>query len=184
MKTLVQNISIECAVKALSCLYSARVVYLSTPVTGGPLILCDNGMTRDQIIAKNLFHSEVCAKDIAFKTSAPVINPARFMMQDWPQDAYIHMWKEVIASVATEVWFNEGWEYSNGCAQEYLRAIECGLETFDYGGKILRIDDAIDALSRAIELLNSRGISVMILEIVLKGLAATGSGYTERGEHV
>lgn len=175
MKMHSPDISIEVAIKALSCLQFERIIYISTPVTGGKLVLNSKYRNKDALIAKNICLSDDFSRKIIAITGSPVVNPARLMMKDWSQSTYINFWKRVIQAIASEVWFNNGWEYSNGCVQEYLCAVEGGIQTFNVDGERLLTCDAISLLSNSVARLREKNIPADQIDFVLRELVSINS---------
>jgi hypothetical protein len=59
-----------------------------------------------------------------------VIAPAEFpAIEGWSQSDYRYAWGEVIRSYVSVVVFMNGWEYSSGCAYEFLTAVRTGATT-------------------------------------------------------
>lgn len=82
-----------------------------------------------------------------------VITPAPFMAPGWNQQEYLAFWEALLRSRIKAVYFNEGWEYSNGCTFEFMVAVDQGLPTFDAAGVPLRLSDATAQVAEAIEVL-------------------------------
>ena len=59
-----------------------------------------------------------------------VITPAPFNAPEWTQAEYLAYWEELIRTRAKAVYFNEGWEMSNGCTFEFAVALEAGVPAF------------------------------------------------------
>jgi hypothetical protein len=52
-------------------------------------------------------------------------------LPDWIQDDYREFWARVIERYAARVVFANGWEYSHGCAYEYLTASRLSIPALD-----------------------------------------------------
>lgn len=78
------------------------------------------------IIQPNIAYGVDLAKTISQKTSLPVIAPAIFeaKKQRWREEEYMFMWYRMLEEKAQEIYMMEGWQYSNGCSQEFVRAME------------------------------------------------------------
>lgn len=86
-----------------------------------------------------------------------LVNPGPFSAPGFDQEHYLYLWEWVIIKKIREAWFNENWEYSNGCTFEYAIAAKKVTPRFDYHGQALDIDRAIAKIERAVEDLKSRG---------------------------
>lgn len=118
------------------------VAYVSMAITSGKLcydVLDSRGVKsldelkevdpdaiyRD-IIQPNISHGISLAERIAKKTELPVIAPAVFEAKKhrWGQKEYMFMWYRVIEEKVQEIYMMDGWEYSDGASQEFVRAME------------------------------------------------------------
>lgn len=79
-----------------------------------------------------------------------VITPAPFTAPGWNQPEYLSFWETLIRTRIKAVYFNDGWEYSNGCVFEFRVAIDAGLPTLDAAGRALSPNDARGLVSRAV----------------------------------
>jgi len=82
-----------------------------------------------------------------------VITPAPFMAPGWNQQEYLAFWEALLRSRIKAVYFNDGWEYSNGCTFEFVVAADQGLPTFDAAGVPLGLSDATAQVAEAVEVL-------------------------------
>lgn len=84
-----------------------------------------NAVYRD-IIQPNIAYGVDLAKAISQKTALPVIAPAIFeaKKQRWREEEYMFMWYRMLEEKAQEIYMMKGWQYSNGCSQEFVRAME------------------------------------------------------------
>lgn len=80
--------------------------------------------------------------------------------QNWSQDEYLEFWNMVIRKKCHAVYFNEAWEFSNGCTFEYLVGARAGLPLFDHSNKPLEFAAAKKMIGAAIESLEKEGLSV------------------------
>lgn len=102
---------------------------------------------------------------------ALVISPNPLIVYGWGQDEYLGLWERVILGKCHAVYFNDGWEFSNGCTYEYLVSVRQGLPVFDCDGRPLPLQKACDRICSAIAQLESEGFSVPKLRNVLSQLA-------------
>jgi hypothetical protein len=81
-----------------------------------------------------------------------VIEPGSFETgaRIWPQPDYYELWKLVIDRHGCAVRFLDGWQFSGGCANEFLCALQCDRPTFTVDGKGLSKDAALALIDRAL----------------------------------
>ena len=84
-----------------------------------------------------------------------VVTPAPFSAPDWSQPEYLAFWEQLLRTRINTVWFNQNWQYSNGCTFEFAVGVDAGLALFDHQGQALTtrqgaqlIEAAIDSLER------------------------------------
>jgi hypothetical protein len=93
-----------------------------------------------------------------------LINPGPLSAPGFKQQHYHYLWESVIVRKVREGYFNEGWEYSNGCTLEYAICRRKGIPTLDHTGRELPLDAAKSLVARAASDLKARGISAPMLE--------------------
>jgi hypothetical protein len=87
-----------------------------------------------------------------------VITPAPLSVPGWSQNEYLGFFETLIRTRVQGAYFNEGWEYSNGCAFEFVTAQEAGVPTFDALGVPLDRGAALDRIERAMTALHAAGL--------------------------
>lgn len=92
--------------------------------------------------------------------------------QNWSQTEYLNFWKEVISRKCSSVFFNEGWQFSNGCTFEYLAGVESHKKLFDHTGRPLELTTAMEMIEEAVRSLKKEGFEVPALEEVLGKLTS------------
>jgi hypothetical protein len=178
------------ALSALDCvLLSRQGIYASSELTSGQRAqrlqrehdLSDSGALRDHL-GPQRYHTLLWSPNVeaalAFAEKLRplvgiaelVISPAPFVAPDWPQQAYLAFWEKVIRSRVKAVYFNEGWEYSNGCVFELSVAAVAGLPTFDSTTRRLSTHQAIDKITRALTELKAYGFATQSMESSLDRL--------------
>jgi hypothetical protein len=103
-----------------------------------------------------------------------VINPGPLHARGFEQEHYHYLWEYVIVKKIREAYFNEGWEYSNGCTLEYAICRRKGIPTLDHRGRQLSLDDAKALVLSAVSGLKARGIEAPMLERNLTLIEALG----------
>ena len=116
-----------------------NVLYASSPITTGrrmydrfqehgatsvdELNRTVPGSSRD-IMQKNIEDGRQFGNELRTQTGKLAIVPGEFFGPGWAQEHYMSLWKQVINRYADEVHLNTNWEYSNGCAEEFLIGLE------------------------------------------------------------
>ncbi len=102
-----------------------------------------------------------------------LVNPGPFFARGFDQQHYLYLWEWVIIKKIYQVYFNENWQYSNGCTLEYAIATRKGIPRFDNLGNDLPLAQAIPMIEAAADELKAQGLIVSKLEhnlTLLKGL--------------
>jgi hypothetical protein len=97
------------------------------------------------------------------------------LKRNWTQSEYLGFWNLVISRKCHAVYFNEGWQFSNGCTFEYLAGLKAGVQLFDHCGNPLELAAAIEMIATAIESLERERFSVPKLREVLAELSSFSS---------
>lgn len=169
----------------------ADFTYVSTPITSGAALYRamdkagatdpdafrrDRARFSSEVLLPNLAAAEAVATTmLAF--GGAVIAPAAFEARSlgWGQDEYMGLWLDTIERKATRIAMVDGWEYSNGGAEEYLQALlmQAGrrdrndIDVVDARGERIPHLAAIELLAAAISDLVSRGFRPTTLATVL-----------------
>lgn len=111
------------------------------------------------IFRVNVRAAEVFAKSVrsTFADDTLVITPAPFSAPGWSQPEYLAFWETLIRTRTKAVWFNQNWEYSNGCTFELAVAQDTGIATVDYLGRPLPREKEIQCMQQAIRQLETDG---------------------------
>ena len=197
------------------------ISYASMPITSGrryyDVLEEYNAKTLDELVKKdkhalarkilepNLEEGLAFAKGLTGKTHYPIVAPAVFeaTRKGWSQDDYMFLWYRVIEEKAMQLHFMDGWEYSNGAVDEFVRGIQMQfrlienlhnslydsrldmakqferflkLRLFSEQGKELRIDHGIQMISYALLDIEKRGFNIEHLAQALYKLYAVGIG--------
>jgi uncharacterized membrane protein len=102
-----------------------------------------------------------------------IITPAPFNAPEWTQPEYLGFWESLIRTRVKAVWFNQNWEFSNGCTFEFAVAFDAGIPTYDQRGRALERETAISSLEAAIARLSSEGFDTAKLQENLHRLLVT-----------
>jgi hypothetical protein len=99
-----------------------------------------------------------------------VLTPNPLFAPGWSQPEYLGFWEEVIQRKCHTVYFNEGWEYSNGCTFEYLVGAMRNMPLLDHIKNPLPIERAREMTRQAIASLEKEKFSVPKLREVYEKL--------------
>ncbi len=168
-----------------SMLSASGRAYLTMPVTSGrrfyevleahgastldELLKVSPDALREEIILPNIAESVALAETVAARIGIPLVVPGVFeaRRQRWTQDEYMCLWMRLITGSVSQVHLCDGWEFSNGGAAEFARAIlirhRClpgrdePMAVLDARGEAVGIEDGAELLSRAVRDLRARG---------------------------
>jgi hypothetical protein len=121
-----------------SVVVDRSAVYVSAPITSGRRF-ADWSSGRDvavdlshpqtyqefqrEVLAPNNEHARTIIKKLRSTFPQVLIDPTALKdIEGWSQDDYRVLWAKVIEEYARTVVFLDGWQYSNGCAYEFLIA--------------------------------------------------------------
>ncbi len=167
---------VELILSAMDCaLNGERALYVSSELTTGRRyyqLLAEHGVSTSDELRQALgpagWRQQLwdpnaeAANDFAAalrrqQPQALVMTPAPFVAPEWSQPEYLGFWDRVIRSRVRAVYFNEGWQYSNGCTYELTVALEAELPTFDATGARLDGETALRHVEQAQQELSSLG---------------------------
>jgi hypothetical protein len=198
--------------------------YASMPITSGHRlyqVLEKHGIeTLDELMHNHseIFHKEVVypnsedankfAKSVKAKTKLPMLAPAMFEAngQRWKPEEYMSLWLQVVAEKVREMYMIEDWQYSNGAAEEFARAIEAQfgffnplngmdnlpnnekaheeayiqakkIKVYDHNGDEIKIDEGFELITRALKSLDGRGFQPEGLCTAINQLYEIGEFY-------
>lgn len=145
-----------------------RVAYASAPITTGPRMyaafLAEKVTSADELkkanpsLAREVFEANI--RDGEFFAAALretkkydyVICPSTFFSKGWTQEHYMSLWDQVIERFATAIHFFEGWQFSNGCVEEFLLGLRYEKELYDcVSDTKLNPKDGLKSVEAAIE---------------------------------
>lgn len=116
---------------------SGRFGYVSVPITSGrakyELLLAKPYISRqelyDTLIPRNYLLGRDTVERLVSSRDYPILYPADLtpVLQKWEQADFQALWLELIGSMCTELHMCEGWEFSNGGAEEFVHAMQLKL---------------------------------------------------------
>lgn len=189
--------AIDNIIDIFNCMIDGKTAtYISTPITTGLRFLAwykETGCTLDPgsteykdehyraVIAPNTEEVKRKINTLRAQRSSIMINPTAFNWSEWTQDDYRHFWGKVIENYAESVLFLDGWQFSSGCAFEFLTAVRAGTETLKEDGSQLDRETGFQLIKDAIVEYNENAIPSTYLERVLDELAVDITGENETG---
>jgi hypothetical protein len=181
------------------------------PVTSGKFLYnlmvenpeCSAKQLINLAIERNTVTGQKFVKDIASKLTYPIIFPAAMTpaRQGWEQDHFQALWLSIIAEKCTDHYMISGWEFSNGCAEEFTHSYQLKLgiphngnliffntkeseeeaerrmksiQIFDHNGKILTIKKGYAKIKKAVAWIEERKFEAPKLKNCLELLEWTG----------
>lgn len=148
-------------------------VYASSPITSG--LRCYEEMRHRSITSyaqfradkPNAFLNNVMRPNLQVgarfgerlrKKGWPlVIVPGEFFAKSWTQEHYMSLWRQVIVRYARTVSFNVGWQWSVGCAEEFLIAIQSGKRMMDWAARPIDPQEGANVLRSTIDTIDEWG---------------------------
>lgn len=198
---------------AYDSVFASEITYVSTPITSGAYLYAAMdaaGISDPEEFRRNreAFSREVIAPNLAAADTVAqrmvdfggaVIAPATFEARSlgWGQDEYMGLWLDVIERRATRLALVDGWQFSNGGAEEYLQALlmQAGrrdrntMEIVDARGAVLSHADALNLLAEAVSDLVARGFQPITLArvlhrcVILHGMVRDEDDYGQLSDH-
>lgn len=167
-----------------SVLANKRLSYLSAPITSGRRAMeaASAGVSKGEIIRTNIEIGTGLAREIASKCGGPIVAPTVFdaNVQKWSQADYMQMWLGMIEENIGEIYMSPDWAYSNGCAEEYLKAISMGMgfgKRSDILAKrpdaqVIHLHEGMEEVAKALHVMHDQKIKAVALSSVFLGLYA------------
>ena len=155
------------ASQLLSGIYpELSATYISTPINNGLLFMAwqtanpeedprtpENRADRWQNVATpNRAAALAIGQRLRrFGVEGPFIEPAHFApIPEWGQGEYLEFWEVVIRRYCSRIIFCDGWEYSNGCAYEFLVGVRTHKELFTADYQLLTREQGRQMMSNAV----------------------------------
>ena len=157
------------------------VTYVSVPITTGRSYLSwrrqnpqleeshpeYQGAHQENVVRVNLDNARDVIARVRRQVTGPVIDPTLFVGIDgWDQSDYHQFWTAIIEQFVQTVVFADGWQYSAGCAVEFLAARENGIDTRDEGLSILTPSRGFTLLTSAVQEFAAAGLDAKTLSDV------------------
>lgn len=166
----------EISFSAIDCsLNGEKAIYASSELTSGrrlQSLLIETGATRASELRAKIgddgYQVRIWNPNVAAATAFArglhhtlegdeiVITPAPFMAPGWNQRQYLSFWEELLRTRIKSAYFNDGWQFRNGCTFEFAVAVDHGMPTFDHEGQPLSAVDGLRLIEAAIDFCRGR----------------------------
>jgi len=123
-----------------------------------------------KLLAPNVAEGIEFARAIRKLNHHLVLTPNTLKVPGWDQREYLTFWETVIRTRCKAIFFNDGWEFSDGCTFEYLVGHEEKLPLLDRAGDAIPVGRAKQLIVTAIEGLEADGFAVPKLRSVVEKL--------------
>lgn len=143
-----------------SVLVQKSAAYVSGPLDSGRLRyenLSSCPRTDEEIREVNQARLTDFANILRSRLSYPVIDPGPLRVPHWDGHDYGMFFLEVMIRFAKEVWFIDGWEYSNGATKEFKHCIEKGIACLDERGSTVSLETGRKMIEKAASRLENMG---------------------------
>jgi hypothetical protein len=105
---------------------------------------------------------------LRLRLACPVIDPGLLVVDGWCGREYGDFFLSVLDRYVKEVWFMDGWEYSNGSTKEFFFCHACSIPCFDSTGSPLCTSVGRDLIEDAATHVESLGIDASKLRSRLR----------------
>lgn len=128
---------------------------------------------KNELIQTNVARGLEFTEKLRERGLTNLVTPGPFFARGFDQKHYLYLWEWLIIRKIYQVYFNDGWQYSNGCTLEYAIATKKGVPRLDHLGNDLGLKQAMRMVEAAVADLGNRGFIVSTLEqnlTLLKGM--------------
>ncbi|OHB21365.1 MAG: hypothetical protein A2939_05100 [Parcubacteria group bacterium RIFCSPLOWO2_01_FULL_48_18] len=197
--------------------YSGDFAYVSNPITSGKFLyelMLERPLVRRETQVKLAMEHNYRAglnfvRILRQRLVCPIIYPADLApaRQQWEQDHFQALWLSITAEKCTELHMADGWEFSNGCSEELVHAMQLRLglprhsnlvfyntkeneenermrmrniKVFDHVGSPLCLKDGIDRIESALSWLKRHDLEAKKLKDCLGLLRWTEDMLSEK----
>jgi len=176
-----------------------NAIYVATAVTTGARFLrwyASSGRELDpksedyvkqhlrEVVEPNSKHAGQRISEIRKATTRVVIEPTSFERKGWTQELYRFFWGMIIEQFAEAVVFLDDWQYSEGCAWEFLTACRSGARLLTENLQNLDRETGTCLIRDAMQVLKEHAIQTGFLESVLDDLEAHSHASKHQEPHI
>lgn len=170
-----------------SVIEGRTAVYLSAPITSGkrfsewhtqrngdfnPSHPQHQEEHQREVIDPNRMHAQSIAQQLRSQWAKVLIDPTAVAdFPGWTQGDYRCLWARVIEQYVDTIIFANGWQYSNGCAYEFLIAQQTGATTLREDQQLLTLSEGEQLIRMALADMREQTFSSTFLEQVVEELA-------------
>lgn len=148
---------------------STDVLYCSAPITSGRRYIewlerigecfadldgVDNSHREahyNEVIEPNRTHAQQFIQKLRARSCCIVVDPTALpSLPGWSQPDWRSFWGKVIERYATEAFFINDWQYSNGCVYEFWVAHSKGIPVFSEDKQLLTLKVGISLIMEAV----------------------------------
>jgi len=175
-----------------SVIEGRTAVYLSAPITSGkrfsewhtqrngdfnPSHPEHRAEHQREVIDPNRAHAQSIARPLRSQWAKVLIDPTAVAdFPEWTQGDYRCLWAHVIQQYVDTIIFVDNWQYSNGCAYEFLIAQQTGAATLREDQQPLTLTDGEQLIRMALADMRGQPFSsTLFLEQVVEEVAKLGN---------
>jgi len=169
----VHTTEIGTAGSAIGAIVPGRTAaYVSSPITTGRRLTArDTAEARDEARRENLAHSREVVGRLRSVLEGVVIDPAAMEDQPgWTQCDYRTLWVRVIERYVCKAVFVDDWQYSKGCALEFLACVRLHIPTLTERLAPISPAEGQELIRSAATLMRSKGESAEFHDGVMREL--------------
>ena len=120
----------------------------------------EHKQVKTELIQTNVARGMEFTEKLRERGLVNLVNPGPFFARGFDQQHYLYLWEWVIIKKTYQTYFNDNWQYSNGCTFEYAVAARKGIPRFDSLGNHLPLLEAIRMVEAAVDELKGKGLIV------------------------
>lgn len=133
--------------RAWACAYGGtKISYLSGPISTGHRYVRYLRSKTYRSLAEVIEWNRAELSGTAMRlrqTLGIVMEPGGLAVESFTHEDYMLLWEKLLERSVSRVLFLPQWEYSKGCAMEYLRAKTLGIPTNTIDGKMIDDDQGL-----------------------------------------
>ncbi len=143
-----------------------KIVYTSSPTSTGLRLyqaMSENPGTpleevKKQVMKANIEDGIQLGEELSQRGFINIIVPGKFFAEGWTQEHYMSLWEQVINRFAQVICFNDGWQYSTGCVEEFLIGLQKGKEMIGRDLRSINPHEEIRNIRASIDYIDELGL--------------------------
>lgn len=116
------------------------------------------GISCAQLRPENTRRFNLFVKELRARLVYPVFDPSIFIVKGWTAAEHGEFFLRVVSSLAKEVWFLEGWEFSSGATKEFVLCCQLGISCRDATGNAISCERGAILIQQAADHVESLGL--------------------------